>query len=320
MTTLDAGSPAPARATFRRKARAYAKLGKLSFYDYYLSALVAWTLLVPALRDEPRVLGMLILLSLGWVGVVAATVTFDDVTGYRDGSDQRNYDPSQGELRSRERKPLLDGHLTVREAVRFGYASIAWAVLMLAAALAVAPQRPWWAVALTAMVLLTSVQYSHGLKFSYRGGQELVLFASTGLTVLIPYALASGDASGLVLAEAYLFGLWSLLVSVYSNINDLAGDRAAGRRNMATRSSDRGYRVFVAVLTATETAAVVAVVAFGAVSAWFLLFLAPVLWVRARQVRTGLAAGDPLTARKLGIKAHRLGVVVLLAANLVLAT
>jgi 1,4-dihydroxy-2-naphthoate octaprenyltransferase len=276
---------------------------------------VAWTLLAPALRDEPRALATLVLLSLGWVGVVAATVTFDDVTGYRDGSDKRNYDPDQGVLRSRERKPLLDGRLTVREAARFGYASVAWALLMLSAAVLVAPQRPVWAVVLVAFVLLTSVQYSHGLKFSYRGGQELVLFCCTALTVLLPYALATGEATALVLAESYLFGLWSLLVSVYSNINDLTGDRAAGRRNMATRTSPSGYRVFIAVLTATEPAAVLAVVALGAVPAWFVFFLVPVLWVRARQVAAGLADGNPLQARKLGIKAHRLGVVVLLAAN-----
>ncbi|GLW66962.1 hypothetical protein Arub01_52060 [Actinomadura rubrobrunea] len=315
--TLEAASRPVTRGA---KARAYARLGKLSFYDYYLSALVAWTLLTPALRDEPRVLAMLVLLSLGWVGVVAATVTFDDVTGYRDGSDQRNYDPAQSGLRSRSRKPLLDGQLTVREAVRFGYAAVLWAVVLLSLAVAAAPHRPAWTVALVALVLLTSVQYSYGLKLSYRGGQETVLFLSTGLTVLIPYALAEGRATPLVLLEAFLFGLWSLLVSVYSNINDLVGDRAAGRRNVATSIAPGAYRGFVAALTAAEPAAMVAIVALGELSPWFLLFMTPVLGLRARQVHTGLVRRDPLTARRLGIRVHRWGVVAILAANLVLGS
>lgn len=311
MTTLVGTGP-------RRRLRAYAKLGKLSFYDYYLSALVAWTLLPVADRTHARTPAVLFVLSLGWVGVVAATVTFDDVTGYRDGSDQRNYDPAQGSLRSRERKPLLDGHLTIEQALRFGYLAVVWGAALLAVTYAIAPHRPVWTAALMLLVLVMSVQYSYGLRLSYNGGQELVLFLSTGLTVLIPYGLLTGRAPGLVLLESYLFGLWSLLVSVYSNINDVAGDRVAGRRNLAILCPPGVYRVFIAVLSLTELGAAVLCVTVSSASAWFLLFLAPVFAIRFKQLRVGLAEANPLAARKLGIQAHRLGVVVLLAANLTL--
>jgi 1,4-dihydroxy-2-naphthoate octaprenyltransferase len=262
---------------------------------------------------------VLILVSLGWVGVVAATVTFDDVTGYRDGSDERNYDPAQTLVRSRERKPLLDGHLTIGQALRFGWFMVLWAVVLLTATLAVAPHRPGWAIGLTVLVVVMSVQYSYGLRLSYRGGQELVMFLSTALTVVIPYGLLTGKVTGLVLVEGYLFGLWSLLVPMYSNINDEPGDRAAGRRNLMTLCPPGLYRVIVGLLSATEVLAVaVGIATTKGRAAWFLLLLAPVIAIRIGQVRIGLLRRNPLVARKLGIKAHRLGVVLVLVANLLI--
>jgi 1,4-dihydroxy-2-naphthoate octaprenyltransferase len=47
--------------------------------------------------------------------------------------------------------------------------------------------------------------------------------------------------------------------------------------------------------------------------------MAPVIAIRIGQVRVGLVQRDPLVARKLGIKAHRLGVLLLLAANLLIS-
>ena len=329
-TPVPDGAPAPAAdlvpaaaagevaAAGRRHGRlwAYSKLAKLAFFDYYLSALVVWALLPPDLRTDPRALLVLLLCTLGWLGTVAATVAFDDVTGYRDGSDARNYDPEQEALRDRARKPLLDGHLTVAAAVRFGWASVGVAVVSLAAALAVAPHRPVWTVLLVPFVLLISANYSYGLKLSYRGFQELVILASTGLTILIPYGLATGEYTGMVGLLTYLFGLWSLLVSVYSNLNDVAGDRAAGRRSLAVRAPRRFYLGLIVALTASETAAIALALAVGAVPAWYPLFLLPVLALRAGQVRAGLLQDNPLGARKLGVKAHRLGVVVVLLATL----
>jgi 1,4-dihydroxy-2-naphthoate octaprenyltransferase len=134
----------PATPAVRRHGRlwAYSKLAKLAFFDYYLSALIVWTLLPGDLRTDGRALLVLVLCTLGWLGTVAATVAFDDVTGYRDGSDATNYDPRQEAVRDRGRKPLLDGHLSVAAAVRFGWVSVAVAVAALAAAALVAPHRP----------------------------------------------------------------------------------------------------------------------------------------------------------------------------------
>ncbi|GGN32776.1 1,4-dihydroxy-2-naphthoate octaprenyltransferase [Actinoplanes campanulatus] len=297
--------------------RAYAKLAKLSFYDYYLCVFVVWTLLTAPARTDPGTFAVLLLFDLGWVGVVAATVTLDDVTGYRDGSDDRNYAPGAA-LRDRARKPLLSGALTVRQAVRFGYAAALWGVLCWTAAILIAPYQPVGAIVAAAFSVFISVQYSYGLRLSYRGGQELVILLSTALCVLIPYWLLAGSVSGLALLESFLFGLWSLLVSVYSNVNDVEGDRAAGRRNLATRVSPDTYRVLIGLLTLLEPVAIGIAVATGAAPWWFAVAWLPVLLIRLRQVGFGLLRAQPLAARKLGITAHRTGVAVLVVANLLI--
>ncbi|MHC0430239.1 UbiA family prenyltransferase [Streptomyces sp. O3] len=294
---------------------AYSRLAKLTFYDYYLAAPVVWTLLPASLRDDPRVLGTLLVATLGWVAMTAATVAFDDVHGFKDGSDHANYDPSQS-LRNRARKPLLNGDLTVRQATWFGYGALLACCVWLAVAVAVAPHSPGWVLALIPFQVAISVQYSHGLRLSYRGGQELVLLLSPALMALIPYGLVEGELTGVIALEAYLIGVWSLLVSAYSNVNDRDGDKAAGRRNLATVLSPNAYRVAVALISLTETAALAAAWIAGVVDGWFALCLVPVLAMRARQINSGLLRGNPLLARKLGVDIHRLGVAALLVANL----
>ncbi|WP_055523803.1 UbiA family prenyltransferase [Streptomyces graminilatus] len=314
---MTATTSAQARPGVRERAGAYAKLAKLSFFDYYLCVLVVVTLLPTAAWREPGTWWALVLFDAGWVGIVAATVALDDVTGLRDGSDARNYDPGQA-LRSRDRKPLLDGRLTLRQALRFGWGcAVAGSVLWALTAL-VAPHRPWWALAAAGFSVVISVQYSYGLKLSYRGGQEAVIWLSTGLCVLVPFALLNGEMTGAAWLECFLFGLWSLMVSVYSNINDVDGDRAAGRRNLATTVSPGAYRGLIAGLSLAETAAIVLAAAVDAVPWWFCAFLLPVVGMRARQAHAGLVARQVLAARKQGVTIHRWGVVLLIAANLLL--
>ncbi|MFW6692210.1 UbiA family prenyltransferase [Streptomyces sp. MAR4 CNX-425] len=314
---MTAATSAPARTGVRERLGAYAKLAKLAFFDYYLCVLVVLALLPTAAWEEPRTWWVLVLFDAGWVGVVAATVTLDDVTGLRDGSDSRNYDPGAS-LRSRDRKPLLDGRITLRQALLFGWCCALGGSALWALTAWVAPHRPWWVLVAAAFSVVISVQYSYGLRLSYRGGQEAVIWMSTGLSVLIPFTLLNGSMTGAAWLECFLFGLWSLMVSVYSNINDVDGDRAAGRRNLATSVSPGGYRRLIAALSLSETGAIVLATALGAVPWWFCAVLLPVVGMRARQAYTGLLAGEVLSARKQGVTIHRWGVVLLVAANLLI--
>lgn len=306
-----------ATTTTQDRLRAYVKLGKLSFYDYYLSALILWAALPGALLWEGRTWAVLALYSAGYLGVVAATVALDDVTGVRDGSDARNYSQETAALRDLARKPLLSGALTVRQGERFGWAAAAWGVVVWSLVLAVAPEAQLWVALVMVAIVASNMQYSYGLKISYNGGQELILM-TPGLAVLLPYVLLTGEVTGLIALEALLFGLWSLLVSVYSNMNDVEGDREAGRRNLATLTSPAVYRRIVLGFHLLEPVAVGTAIALGAVPVWFLVFMLPLYAGRVAQMRAGLLQGDVLVARKLGISLHRWGVPAAMAANLLI--
>jgi 1,4-dihydroxy-2-naphthoate polyprenyltransferase len=313
-----AAAPRPAGAAVGARARAlaYSRLAKAEFYDFYLSLVVVLAALPGALRTDGRSLLTLLLFGIGEVGVVAAVMAFDDVTGYLDGSDVANYADPSG-LRKRHRKPLLDGVLTVREAVRFGRLALLWGAVWWALAVAAAPHRPLWAVLITAAVLVFSVQYSTGLKLSYRGGAEALIATSPLAIVVAPYGLVTGQLPAFVLVSAVLFGLWQVLVSAYSNSNDVDGDRAVGRRNAATALDRRGNTRFLTLLTLADPLLVLGAAALGWAPAWFPLVLLVPLAMRARQLRTWLRTGDPLLARRHGVLTFRAGVAALVVAHLV---
>jgi 1,4-dihydroxy-2-naphthoate octaprenyltransferase len=295
--------------------RTYARLAKLDVFDYYLAVPMVWTLLPSADRLAGRVVASLLAFQVGTVGVLAAGVALDDVTGHRDGSDAANYGPD-APARRLVRKPLLTGALTTAEAIRFAGWCAAGGGAAWTLSIAVAPHRPGWAIGIAAVCLLISVQYSYGLKLSYHGGQELILIGFGSGIVLTEVGLTGGRLAGLAAVEALLFGLGPLLFGVYSNTNDVAGDAAARRHTAAALLSRRANTVLIAALSAVEPAVVLLAAAVGATPRWFPLALAPTAALRARQLIVGLSRGDILTARRLGIRAHRTTVAALVVVNL----
>ncbi|MER0245728.1 UbiA family prenyltransferase [Streptomyces sp. HSW2009] len=295
---------------------AYVKLGKFAFFDYDLCVLIVWCALPGSLWWEASTGATLLLFLIGQIAIFAATVTFDDLTGLKDGSDARNYTPETGKLRDLARKPLLSGALSVRQAQVFGWGAVLVGAGCWATAAALAPHRPGWLLLLLLLVAAGAVQYSYGLKLSYRGGQEVLMIGTTGMVVLMPYALLTGEVSGLIALESVLFGAWALLVASYSNLNDLAGDRSVGRVNVATLTSPAGYRGYLLAVSLIGLVSTVVAVVCGAAPGWFLLLLAPVFALRGAQLRAGIVRDNPLAARKLGITIHRLGAVLLCVGNL----
>jgi 1,4-dihydroxy-2-naphthoate octaprenyltransferase len=160
-----------------------------------------------------------------------------------------------------------------------------------------------------------AVQYSYGIKLSYHGAQELFLAALGWALVLLPYGLVTGRFDGFVLTQALLFGMGPLLFGVYSNTNDIAGDRAVGRWTVAAQASPRGNALFIAALSAVEFLIGLVASLTGQAPWWFVLLLLPVTVLRARQYRIGFGQRDILRARRLGIRTHRVCVVLLVVAN-----
>ncbi|MPZ65450.1 MAG: 1,4-dihydroxy-2-naphthoate prenyltransferase [Pseudonocardiaceae bacterium] len=302
----------------RRKAPAYVRLAKLDIFDYYLGLLIVWSLLPAEARLDGRVLATLALFLLSEISIVAATVSFDDVTGYRDGSDAVNYGPD-APARRLARKPLLTQELTPAEATRFGWVALATAVFLSAAAIAVAPAPPTWAVVVTAVCLAAAVQWSWGLKLSHHGFNEAIL-AGVGVGwLLAPYGLITGAAPGFVVVQALVFGMGPLLFGVYSNTNDVTGDAKVGRWTAATMLSARGNAVTIAVVSLLQVLLIVGAPLVNVAPWWFPLAMLPIIALRARQLDIGVRRHDILVARKLGITTHRTAVVVLVVVNLVYA-
>lgn len=299
------------------KARSYVRLGKLDVYDYYPSIVVALAaVLLPLSRFAPAAGWSMALFLLGEVFVVMSMVALDDVTGYRDGSDAANYGPNDP-LRRKLRKPLIAGTLTEREALGFAWGTAATGAALWAAAVTAAPHRPVWTLVLVLVLFVVALQYSYGLKISYRGFQELFLVGLGAALVLAPYGLAAGRFSWFVLVLGVLFGFGPLMFGVYSNTNDIPGDRAVGRPTVACLATPRGNAVFIGALSAAEFLLGALASATGAAPRWFVLVMLPVTVLRARQYRTGFTGGgDIMRARRQGFVVHRVSTVLLIGAAL----
>ncbi|WP_410668078.1 UbiA family prenyltransferase [Amycolatopsis sp. cmx-4-68] len=298
----------------------YARLAKLDVFDYYLSLPVVLSAVVlPIGAFDPAVLVTLGLFGLGAVLMTASLVAFDDLTGYRDGSDTANY-RANPTLRRARRKPLVTGALTEREVVRFGWLTAFAGAAVFVITVATAPHAPQWTIWLIVANFVFGIQYSYGLKISYHGFQETYIAALGWVMVLAPYGLITDRFDGFVLVQALLFGLGPLLFGVYSNTNDIAGDRSVGRPTVAALTTPRGNRRFVAALSVAEFLLGAAAAATGVAPWWFVLLMLPVTVLRARQFGIGFGPrGDILRARAIGFTAHRVGAGLLVAANLVLA-
>ncbi|MGH3776933.1 MAG: UbiA family prenyltransferase [Pseudonocardiaceae bacterium] len=298
------------------KVRAYARLAKLDIFDYYLGLVVVWSLLPASDRLDTRSLLTLAVFLVVEVCVCAAAVTFDDVTGYRDGSDAANYGPD-APARKLRRKPLLTGALSPAEAIRFGWAMAVAAALACTVSVVIAPHRPTWAIAVTVLCAVVFIQYSWGAKLSYHGWAEVVLAGVAVGWLLAPYGLLFGTVGGFVVVQALVFGLGPLLFGVYSNTNDRAGDASVGRRTAATVLSPRGNAAFIGAVSVAEALIIVGSTALGVAPWWFPLAMLPTIALRAVQYDTGFRRGDILRARRLGIRIHRVTVALLVAVNLV---
>ncbi|NGO44681.1 UbiA family prenyltransferase [Streptomyces ureilyticus] len=317
--SIAAGSPA-ATAHGHSRLRAYARLGKLDVYDYYLGIFLALTAaLFPAGAFTARQALVMAVFLAGEVAVLMAMVALDDVTGFRDGSDLANYGPDNP-LRNKARKPLVAGALTVPQALRFAWVCAAAGAVLWAGAAALAPHHPLWALVTAGALFAVSLQYSYGLKISYHGFQEVFLVALGAVLVIVPYGLVTGGFSGFLMVQAVLFGFGPLMFGVYSNTNDVAGDRAVGRPTVAALVSERGNAVFIGALSVAEFLIGAVASATGVAPWWFVLLMLPATALRARQYLTGFVRGDIMTARRTGFAVHRLSVVLMTVANVVVGT
>jgi 1,4-dihydroxy-2-naphthoate polyprenyltransferase len=310
------GRPVRQSSGFRRW-RAFAALGKARLVELWLGPVVAWS--ASGAPGQGRTLTLGVLFFIWAMTGMSATHALDDVNGYRDGSDAVNYAP---ERRRSQRKPLVEGEITLAGALVFAGACAGVAAIAALAASAVAGWHPRWLLAASLVTLILSLQYSIGLKLSYRlpAGGEALLVGALAASVLIPFAGMTGAMTRAAVVEAVIFAVWFLQVAVCSNTTDARTDREAGRRTVAAMSSASRNKLFVAAVVSAGWALALAATALGLISWLVVICLLPAWALQAWVLYQALGRDRWRFRRNLSFLAARLGIAGLIAANLLLAS
>lgn len=316
----EAVRPDPVAVPVRRGGvMAYLRLGKVRIYHHAYG----WVIAVALLHHEDRLrvadLPALLLLLIMVEAVQFAGGAADDLGGYRDGSDARNY--AGRPARTVAKKPLLTGALDESQAVRF--AVVCWVVGVsagLLAALLVAGRASPWAVVWMLAAQIASVQYSTGARLSYRPlGLELTIFFVTGTIALMPYWLIAGQPTRAAALAAALFGVWFLMIVSYGNASDRVGDAEVNRHTLAVLLPQRAFAVVLAALLlidVTLIGALFTTTTLSPVAAWTLV---PVVVLHGCQLYFGPVRGNWRTARFIGLASLDAGALGLVAAILLSA-
>jgi len=128
----------------------------------------------------------------------------------------------------------------------------------------------WWLLALGAACIVAAWYYTGGRRpYGYLGLGELFVFVFFGLVAVSGTVYIQVGAVGAAAWwTAVAIGALACAILVANNLRDLEGDRAAGKRTLATRLGDRGTRRFFVGLLAVATVGVVGV---AATSTWWAL-------------------------------------------------
>ncbi len=305
-----------ARRSVRERVRAYKDLAKFVEFGAFLIVPTAWSLL-PYDATSGRTVVILVLMLVAAVGIRTAESALDDIAGIRDEIDVVNY-ADAGTLRARKRKPILDGRLTERDALRYTWSVLALAATATTVAADVADFKPLWAPALVAAAAFVVVGYSWGPKLSYiPGGQEFVV--TFGMTAMLcsVYALASGHLATVVVLEGLLLGVWLMQPVTFANVHDVDGDRRAGRHTMAVRLSPAAHRRYTSTLLLAGWVLLAVVISAGELPWWTALVLAPCIALQAVALAVSVRRRDPLLARRTCHRAYRIGWLGLVVTNLI---
>ena len=285
---------------------ALAQMAKIKLYEIWIGPVLAWSLLVwqGVLDVRSTLLCLLFVLVVAFT--MCASHAFDDITGYLDGSDIRNYAP---ERRRSQVKPLVHGSITVRAARAFAFGAVLLAVGCVLAFWAVAGFGPWWVLAGGLGVAVFGAQYSAGINFSYRifGGGETLTATTLAASVWLPYGAAIGRVDAAAWVSGALVGLWLVQVMICSNTVDAEDDRLVGRHTVAARTSPRTNLAFVVGTFGCSWLLAVLATVTGVLSPWTPLGLLPAWVLQFFVLRNGLR-GQWRNRRNYGFLAVRLAV------------
>ena len=291
----------------------YARLGNFKVYIQWLPVLIGWALIADPLGVSFGEAVAVVLLMLAALCGAACGGALDHVQGYRDGIDQQTYGAEgvQGGYQTKSDpsiKPIVTGEITDPAARRFGIGIGVLSVLLGAGAVLLAPQAPSWLVLVWGLWVLLSSQYAYGIKISYWGPAELLLGVEIGALVALPVLLLEGGLTTEAAFISYLIGTLFSQVTLFSMIHDRDADASAGRLTLGRALLRRSPTACCSALW-ISVGWVVAAIGFGTgvLDLWLLAAWLPVWAMQVGQLRYGVFATRPLTARLLGWHAFDVG-------------
>lgn len=299
------------------------RLGKFKVYQHAFGPILAVTCVG---TYSLRSLCTALLSVLAFQFMISCGCALDDLTGFRNGSDARNYLSGTEAEFSRKvvSKPLLSGSINERQVVVWAIFSMGVGILLGAASVVMAGgSAAGWAFLLMIVCALLVPHYSWGLRASYRpAGGELLLVATHALSLIWPLVAIGGTLSRLAVVEALLYGVSFLMVSMYSNENDKSGDRSVGRRTVAAAFGTTGTGIALATLVVVEICLALAggiAARTGGFDFVVPLLLLPGIGLHIYQAWAGIVGGRWMFARSLGLKSMNVLFVGLIGANIALA-
>jgi 1,4-dihydroxy-2-naphthoate octaprenyltransferase len=287
----------------------FVQLAKLRVYYHVYEWLLVVLLLDMQRIRPPGALASLILFLVAMLAVQAAACATDDVMGFHDGSDAENYRANDllPQPRKLLPKPLLTGLLTEREGIAFAVAAALAATGAAVGSLLVVDAPPA-ASAGYLVVLACAVQYSWGLKLSYRpGGLEFVIIVVNAATILLPYWWIAHRVSAIAALMSAVVSAWTLLVVSYGNAADRDGDEASGRRTFAVITSPGAYQVFLVLLYLANLALAMLPFGLGLLKPIGIVCVVPLLAMQTVQLYWGVVRGDARRAMKIGMRCYDVG-------------
>jgi 1,4-dihydroxy-2-naphthoate polyprenyltransferase len=130
--------------------------------------------------------------------------------------------------------------------------------------------QEWWLLAIGAAAILAAWYYTGGKRpYGYRGLGEIAVFIFFGLVATCGTGYVQmGRVSLPLLLLGIGVGAVACAILVANNLRDIEGDRAAGKRTLATRIGDPATRSLYLMLVILAAAMIIAV---AALTSWWAL-------------------------------------------------
>jgi 1,4-dihydroxy-2-naphthoate polyprenyltransferase len=181
--------------------------------------------------------------------------------------------------------------------------------------------RQWWLLVVGVACILAAWYYTGGKRpYGYRGLGEVFVFVFFGLvaTCGTGYVQMARVSPALVFAGVGV-GALACAILVANNLRDIEGDRAVGKRTLATRLGDRRTRWLYLILISSAAVMIVIVAALS--SWWALIGLAGlILVIPALRIVIAGGRGPDLVAVLKATSLTELLVGAALSGGLVIAT